>query len=109
MTKKIISVVLESDVKYQLTGTLRKAQQAIQELIDQYGPDARLDIDKEYESYSDYQSVYARVFGNREESDAEYEKRTAEEAHYAAKRMAHEQAEFERLSKLFGKQNGQNQ
>lgn len=100
--KKIIEVVLANDVKYNINGTLADLAVYVQELIEQYGPTARIDVDKEFECYSDYVYAYVRVFGKREETDAEYEKRTAEEAAYMAKMEAREQAEFARLAAKFG-------
>lgn len=102
MTKKIIEVILTDDVKYQLQGTLANAYNVIAQLIQQYGPDARLDIDRECEAYCDYWSAYARIYGKREETDDEYAKRLNEEKKYTDQQAAREVAEYERLRKKFG-------
>lgn len=102
MTKKIIEVVLSDDVKYQLQGPLASVLENVQALIKEYGPDARMDIDRECEAYSDYWYAYARIYGKREETDAEYAKRTRHEKACVDQQLAREEAEYQRLREKFG-------
>lgn len=103
--KQIIEVILEHDIKHSLDGTLAEAVEVLNEMIQRYGPDARLDIDKEFEPYSDYAYAYVRLYGKREETDAEYQKRIGEEQKNLARQLENERREFERLAKKFATNN----
>jgi len=83
------------DLEYR---TLARARDIIQELIESYGPDAK--IDKCQADYSDRE--YLTVMIKRPETDEEMASRIRKEEHYEAKAAERDLAEFERLKKVFG-------
>lgn len=78
--------------------TLAEARDIIQELIECYGPDAK--IDKFQEDYSDRD--YLAVMIKRPETDEEMASRILKEEHYEAKVAERDLTEFQRLKKVFG-------
>jgi hypothetical protein len=73
-------------------------------LIKVHGKDARLDYDSLYcEQYSSEASPRFGVLVSREETEEEYNRRVTVEKELESTREARERAEFERLSKKFGK------
>ncbi len=96
-TRKIITVPATSiDIEY---STLGDAAKTIAELIEHYGPDAKL---KYYEpAYTD--SKYLYVFETRLETDDEMNTRILQEECWEVEAVERDRKEFERLSKLYGK------
>jgi len=103
MSKKIIDVVIETISPYDFNNTLGNLQAHINDLVHQYGVDARMEWDGDYWApYCDSPSPRYEVKAMREETDAEYDKRVAEETAACAIRDARERKEFERLQAKFG-------
>ena len=101
--KKIITVTTESLCPYELESTLADAKSKIEKLIEQYGPNARLDWDSRYyEPYAPEPSPRYHVQIQREENDEEFAKRIALETKYRTEQEARDLAEFTRLQQKFG-------
>lgn len=101
MTKNIVTANVGGSIKYDLDGrTIAEAILRLHALGAEYGIDARIDIGQEYEAYgSDREYTYVRLTVQREETDEEYEKRTAREKHYADMRAADDLAAYERVKR----------
>jgi hypothetical protein len=85
-----------------MDGPLLKIKEHIDQLIETYGEDAALDFDgNHHEPYDQDPSPRFRVMITREETDMEYQRRTANEALLKSNMEAHERREFERLQKKF--------
>jgi hypothetical protein len=105
MTKQIKEVVLDQYARDTLDGlTLEEALHKIKQWIQQYGGKSKLDIGQGCEdySYSDKEYAYVHIVGKREETDEEYAKRQDDEQAQQNIRIQREQAEFERLAKIYG-------
>lgn len=105
--KKIVKRVIELEVTdlspYELDGTLEQVKKRIEELIEQYGAEARLSWDADYwPQYQDSPSPRYDVKISREETDAEYEDRIRKEQEQKDAIERRERADFERLQKKFG-------
>ncbi len=84
-------------------GTLGDLSQKVEELIKQYGKDARLNYDKYFAYRYDNECTPSfEVLVNRQETDEEYQNRLQEENDYKKKIEEKERAEFERLSQKYG-------
>lgn len=79
--------------------TLDEAIRRLQTYRQELGGDARFSI-RQYE-YSD--NTYLALMTTRPETDAEMDKRIANEERWAAQREQQERDTFERLAKKFGK------
>jgi hypothetical protein len=102
--RKIITVTAQTFSPYHFEGTLETVLKEVKELIKVYGKDARLDYDSLYcEQYSSEASPRFGILVSREETEEEYNSRVAVEKALVDDREARERAEFERLSKKFGK------
>ena len=102
--RKIITVTAQTFSPYDFERTLENLLKEVKELIKVYGKDARLDYDPHhYEPYSSEASPRFGILVSREETEEEYQSRVAEEKALGDDREARERAEFERLSKKFGK------
>ena len=102
--RKIITVTAQTFSPYHFEGTLETVLKEVKELIKVYGKDARLDYDPHhYEPYSTEASPQFGILVSREETEEEYQSRVAVEKALGDDREARERAEFERLSKKFGK------
>lgn len=101
MTKKMISIVLEN---VEIDGDVDQAIKMLQKYKDRYSKDhTLLYLSGGMTSYP-YDSAEYYVLhlkGTRLENDAEYEKRTAEEAVQAARREQREKEQYEALKKKF--------
>lgn len=101
--KRIISVEVETITPYEFDNTLGNLKSYISDLVTKYGVDARMEWDGDYwPQYSDSPSPRFEVKIMREETDAEYNKRVAQEEKDQSAREAHERKEFERLQAKFG-------
>jgi len=102
--RKIITVTAHTLSPYDFEGTLEDVLKEVKVLIDEYGSQARLDYNRYYqEQYSSEASPQYDVLVSREETEEEYQSRVAVEKALGDDREARERAEFERLSKKFGK------
>jgi len=102
--RKIITVTAHTLSPYDFEGTLEDLLKEVRVLIDEYGSQARLDYNRYYqEQYSSEASPQFDVLVSREETEEEYQSRVAVEKALGDDREARERAEFERLSKKFGK------
>jgi len=102
--RKIITVTAHTVSPYDFEGTLENLLKEVKALIDEYGSKARLDYDPHHsEPYSSEASPQFGVLVSREETEEEYQSRVAVEKALGDDREARERAEFERLSKKFGK------
>lgn len=106
--KKIIRVKVDHISPSSLPSTLSGVKDFISGLIEEYGPDALFDWDPyHWEAYDNNPSPRYDVIIRREETDEEYAKRVQEENIRKEEQDKREKAEFERLSKKFGDNNGQ--
>lgn len=104
MTKKIIKGTVNEFSPWEFTGTLARLKERVQEWIDRYGEDAEFDYDREhYHPYDQNPTPTMFLNKEREETDAEYAKRTEQEAKWKAAQDKRDREEFERLQKKFGK------
>lgn len=104
--KNTISVMVDTISPYELDSKVSNVIDRLKSYIDEHGPDVRLDWGKyHYEAYDTEPSPRYRVLVNRLETDEEYARRLAEEATQQQAREARDRAEFERLQKMFGKDN----
>lgn len=99
MTKKLITEVA-SDIKRDLhCRTIADAIIRLKELASKYGEDAVIDIGQEYAAYSDDQYAFVRLTIDRPETNAEYEKRMADEKHWEDCQRAADLEAYERVKK----------
>jgi hypothetical protein len=105
MSKRKITTAMKNIPPLYFERSLGDLATDIQTLIDCYGKDARLDYDRyHYESKWDNEpSPCFWIYVDREETQEEYDIRMAAEMERQAAQTAKELAEFERLSKKFGK------
>ena len=104
MTKRLKIKERVDDVStWEFEGTLATVLERVQAIIQEHGPDARLDYNRNfYYDYDNEPTPRYELYVVREENDEEFNKRLAEQAEYDRQREAAEKAEFERLSKKFG-------
>lgn len=101
ISKKIITTDVDTISPYELASTLNNLKEQIDRWIASYGPDARLNYDRNgSDPYSDSPEFQIQV--QREETDEEYEKRIRDEKEWIDSRDKHDRKEFERLQKKFG-------
>jgi len=93
--KMVSREVSTLDVGYRSLGSLLED---IQNLISQYGAEAR--VEKRPYSYSD--GEYVAVLAVLPETDKEMAHRIAKEEHWQAQQALRDRAEFERLKAKFG-------
>ena len=99
--KRIISEQVDTFSGYEFEMTLAQLIEQAQRWITKYGPDARIDYSSQgFDRYDD--SPGFQLLKNREETDAEYEKRINDERAHQAALDERERMEFERLNKKFG-------
>jgi hypothetical protein len=102
--RKIISATVGELSPRELDTTLAKAKAYIEDLIALHGPDAQLDWDPYfYYDYDPNPSPRYRIMVRRPETNEEQSKRLAEEKKRKDQQAERDRAEFERLSKQFGK------
>lgn len=102
MAKKMIWGEVTSDSPSWLDGTLGEALKRIQYYINKYGSDARIDYNGDfYYPYESSPSPKISILIHREETDAEYAKRTAYEAKWQAEQAERDRVQYERLKKQF--------
>jgi hypothetical protein len=82
-----------------LEGTLAQMLEKVQELIIEFGADTDVDFT---EAYDDDDTPMFLLKRNRLETDAEYEKRTTNEAARQARQDRADLIEFKRLTQKFG-------
>lgn len=100
--KKIITETVWEASPYEFEGTLVDLRKRIDEWIEMYGPDSRVDWNpyRQYD-YEGYRSPCFNILRDREETDGEQAKRLKEEADRETERLARERKEFERLKQQF--------
>lgn len=102
MTKRIVKRELRIFSPYDFDGNLGDILSEIQDLVDLYGKDVRLDFEPDfYYPYESSPSPRFVIYGNREETDAEYATRLDREATEKARQDARDLAEFNRLKSKF--------
>jgi hypothetical protein len=102
--REIITVKAHTFSPSTFEGTLESVLKEVKDLIKEYGKDARLDYNKYFHyEYDNEASPRYEVLVCREETDEEYNTRVAVEKGLDLDRETRERAEFERLSKKFGK------
>ena len=88
---------------WEFEGTLATVLERVQAMIQEHGPDARLDYNRNfYYDYDNDPTPRYELHVVREETDDEFKVRMFEQAEYDRRREEAEKAEFERLSKKFG-------
>ena len=103
-TRRKINEMVDDVSTWEFEGTLATVLERVQAMIQEHGPDARLDYNRNfYYDYDNDPTPRFELYVEREENDEEFNKRLAEQAEYDRQREAAEKAEFERLSKKFGK------
>jgi hypothetical protein len=101
--KQIITVDVEDISPYDFESTLGNVKARIEDFIAKYGIDARLSWDPNFwYQYDSSPSPRFNVSINREETDAEYDKRILNEKTNASMQEERERKEFERLQSKFG-------
>ena len=101
-TRRKINDMVDDVSTWEFEGTLATVLERVQAMIQEHGPDARLDYNRNfYYDYDNDPSPRFELYVIREENDEEFNKRLADQAEYDRQREAAEKAEFERLSKKF--------
>jgi hypothetical protein len=101
--RRKINDMVDDVSTWEFEGTLATVLERVQAMIQEHGPDARLDYNRNfYYDYDNDPTPRFELYVEREENDEEFNKRLAEQAEYDRQREAAEKAEFERLSKKFG-------
>lgn len=104
--KKTFQEVALQDIRWQLEGTVENAIKYLQSIAKDYGADALIGIGEEGVEYSypDKEYAYVRISVRREETDAEYAARIAQEKEHVRNQRLRDEAELKRLKeKLEGK------
>jgi len=102
--KKIIQTTMDDISPYELEMDLAELRARVDEWIEKYGPDARLDWDKyHYYPYESEPSPRFNILVSREETDAEFTNRLENEKSQRLAVELRERQEFERLQQKFGK------
>ena len=103
MTKKIITESKDYVSPSDLDGKLSDLKRKIEDLIAEYGPDARLEYDAHFcHEYDTSPSPRFDVLVVREETDAEYKLRLIKEKTLRNITEDREREEYERLRAKFG-------
>ena len=101
--KKIIRDNVGSVTPLDIDGSLKHLRERVNQLIAVHGENARLDWNPRfYYDYDTEPSPRFEIYVDREETDAEYNKRIEQTKADNAAREAREKAEFERLAKKYG-------
>ena len=101
--RRKINDMVDDVSTWEFEGTLATVLERVQAMIQEHGPDARLDYNRNfYYDYDNEPTPRYELYVVREENDAEVKQRLMQEAEYTRKREEDEKAEFERLSKKFG-------
>ena len=101
--RRKINEMVDDVSTWEFEGTLATVLERVQAMIQEHGPDARLDYNRNfYYDYDNDPTPRFELYVVREENDEEFNKRLADQAEYDRQREAAEKAEFERLSKKFG-------
>ena len=101
--KKIITETVWEASPYEFEGTAADLRTRIDEWIEMYGPDFRIDWNPyRHYAYDENPSPCFNILRDREETDEEQAKRLKEDADREAERLARERKEFERLKQQFG-------
>lgn len=101
--RRKINDMVDDVSTWEFEGTLATVLERVQAMIQEHGPDARLDYNRNfYYDYDNDPTPRYELYVVREENDAEVKQRLMQEAEYTRKREEAEKAEFERLSKKFG-------
>jgi hypothetical protein len=100
--KRRITTILEDVSPYDLECSLSDLGNKIQDWINKYGPDARLDWDAYFQyGHDSNPSPRFNIKIDREETEDEYDERLQKESVQQSAREAQERAEFERLRTKF--------
>jgi hypothetical protein len=101
--RRKITEMVDDVSTWEFEGTLSTVLERVQAMIQEHGPDARLDYNRHfYYDYDNEPTPRFELYVVREENDAELKQRLFEQAEQTRNREAAELAEFERLSKKFG-------
>jgi hypothetical protein len=101
--RRKINDMVDDVSTWEFEGPLATVLERVQAMIQEHGPDARLDYNRNfYYDYDNDPTPRYELYVVREENDEEFDRRLAEQAEYDHKREEAEKAEFERLSKKFG-------
>ena len=102
-TRRKINEMVDDVSTWEFEGTLATVLERVQAMIQEHGPDARLDYNRNfYYDYDNEPSPRFELYVEREENDAEVKERLFFQAEQIRQREEAEKAEFERLSKKFG-------
>jgi hypothetical protein len=100
--RRKINEMVDDVSTWEFEGTLSTVLERVQAMIQEHGPDARLDYNRNfYYEYDNDPTPRFELYVEREENDAELKQRLFEQAEHIRKREEAEKAEFERLSKKF--------
>lgn len=104
MSKRIkIRKQVEEISIWEFEGNLSTILERVQDLIKKYGPEARVDYNKNfYYEYDNEPSPRFELYVEREETDAELKLRVLQTAEHIRRHEEAEKAEFERLQAKFG-------
>ena len=101
--KKIITEMVTDVSPSEMEGTLQQVLAQVQQWVTNHGPDARLNWDGDHwPRYSDSPSPRYEININREETDAEYQKRIADETLKETLQDSRDRKEYARLQGKFG-------
>lgn len=102
MTKRIVTKIVETDIKHEIAGTLLEVIKVLEKYVDKHGPDAALEIDDDVWEYGE---CYTRavISVTRRETDEEETARKSAEAARKAATEARERDQWEKLNAKFGK------
>jgi hypothetical protein len=101
--KKVITDTSNHFSPSDFEGMLTDARDRIRDLINDYGPSARLYFDRDFHyDYDSNPSPQFFIHFSRDETNEEFEKRVKEEEQKKAAIEAREFAEYQRLQKKFG-------
>lgn len=101
--KKIITEMVTDVSPYEMEGTLQQVLTQVQQWITNHGPDARLNWNADHWPLnSDSPSPRYEININREETDAEYQKRIADETLKEILQDSRDRKEYDRLQRKFG-------
>jgi len=104
--KKIIRKIETHFSCADFDGKLGSVRNMIEDLIDRYGEDQRLELNNDHYEYSgdDHPTPRYEIVITREETDAEYAARIRDAELLKARAEAKDLLEYQRLSKKFGTQ-----
>ena len=101
--KKIITETVWEASPYEFEGTATDLRTRIDEWIEIYGPNFRIDWNPHrHYDYDSNPSPCFNILRDREETPEEETRRLEQEAAQQSARLEHERKEFERLKQKFG-------